>query len=185
LERDDQTLVSAVGRGDPQAFELIYRKYKNDLFTSAVYLLGGDRSGAEDVLHDVFIAFARRAAKLRLTGSLRNYLITTCLNRARDVLRRRQRRVRDSAHAKSQTYEAVGPYDLAVTADESDRLRAALALLPDEQREIVTLHVYGQLKFREIAELVGDSINTVTSRYRYALRALRSALEKAGVGVED
>jgi RNA polymerase sigma-70 factor (ECF subfamily) len=49
--------------------------------------------------------------------------------------------------------------------------------LPDEQREIVVLHLQGRMPFREIARLQGISVNTAMSRYRYGLDKLRSALD--------
>ena len=58
---------------------------------------------------------------------------------------------------------------------------AALASLPDEQREVVILHIHGELKFREIAEMLGVSSNTAQSRYRYALSALRKLLAETEV----
>jgi RNA polymerase sigma-70 factor (ECF subfamily) len=56
------------------------------------------------------------------------------------------------------------------------RLDAAMVELPDEQREIIVLHVQGKLPFREIARLREISINTAMSRYRYGLDKLRSIL---------
>ena len=52
----------------------------------------------------------------------------------------------------------------------------AVALLPPEQREVLTLRIHGELKFREIASLLNISENTAESRYRYALSALRKTL---------
>jgi len=152
--------------------------------TAAVCLLGGDRSSAEDVLHDVFVAFARRARTLQLTGNLRNYLITICLNRARDLLRR-SNRLHYGATAETVSNTQTDPYQLAVASDDASRLMDAIGCLPAEQREVVTLHVHGQLKFREIAEMLDISINTVSSRYRYALNALHGLLAEAGVGSEN
>jgi RNA polymerase sigma factor (sigma-70 family) len=52
----------------------------------------------------------------------------------------------------------------------------ALAQLPQEQRQVVVLHVLGPLRFREIARQTSVSINTVQSRYRYGLAKLQSLL---------
>jgi len=56
-------------------------------------------------------------------------------------------------------------------------LDVAMAELPDEQREVVVLHLQGKLPFREIARLQEISINTAMSRYRYGLDRIRSALD--------
>ncbi len=55
-------------------------------------------------------------------------------------------------------------------------MMSALGRLPGEQRQAVVLHVLGSLRFREIAQQTGESINTIQSRYRYGIRKLRSLL---------
>jgi RNA polymerase sigma factor (sigma-70 family) len=55
-------------------------------------------------------------------------------------------------------------------------LRRALGELPDDQREVIILHVWGELTFSEIADLLGVSSNTTASRYRYALAKLRGSM---------
>jgi RNA polymerase sigma-70 factor (ECF subfamily) len=57
------------------------------------------------------------------------------------------------------------------------KLDAAMAQVPDEQREIIVLHLQSKLPFREIAGLQGISINTAMSRYRYGLERIRSILD--------
>ena len=52
----------------------------------------------------------------------------------------------------------------------------ALQALPEDQREVVTLKLWGDLTFNEIAALTGTSINTIAGRYRYALQALHKRL---------
>jgi len=72
----------------------------------------------------------------------------------------------------------AGPHETAAARDDAARIAAALATLPDEQREVVVMRVYGRLKFREIAEALSLSINTAQSRHRYALEALRERLAR-------
>ncbi|MGH9312074.1 MAG: RNA polymerase sigma factor [Vicinamibacterales bacterium] len=67
----------------------------------------------------------------------------------------------------------------AIDPAERMTLERALATLPPDQREVLHLHVYEGLTFREIADLSGESINTIASRYRYALSKLREAFERA------
>ena len=55
--------------------------------------------------------------------------------------------------------------------------RSALHQLPESQREVLVLRIWGELSFAEIATALGDSINTVASRYRYALDGLRRILK--------
>jgi RNA polymerase sigma-70 factor, ECF subfamily len=56
-------------------------------------------------------------------------------------------------------------------------LQLALSELPDEQREVVVMHIWSGMTFEEIAAATGASLNTVASRYRYALQKLREKLK--------
>jgi len=171
---DDASLLTAAAGGDRRAFERIYLAYKDDLLTLAALMLG-DRQAAEDVLHDVFVAFARRIGKLTLNGSLKGYLLTSCANRARDLLRRK--RAQWDPVGVPETVTSGSPAKDAEVAEQTARAMAALARLPSEQRDVVVLHIYGQFTFREVARLREIPMNTAKSRYRYALSALRKEFD--------
>lgn len=88
---EDQLLIWRFKRGNPEALCRIYEKYESALLALAAGLVN-QRADAEDVVHDVFVAFAQSAETLRIGGSLKGYLSACVLNRARDVLRTRKRR---------------------------------------------------------------------------------------------
>jgi RNA polymerase sigma-70 factor (ECF subfamily) len=69
------------------------------------------------------------------------------------------------------------PEHTAVSREIMVRLDGVMSQLPNEQREMIVLHLQSRLPFREIAKLRGISINTAMSRYRYALDKIRSALD--------
>ena len=175
---DEAHLLQSIARGDKQALERVYLKYKDDLISIAAYVLG-DARAADDVLHDVFVSLARRAGKLKLKSGLRAYLAASCVNRGRDVLRRRRRR-RASPVKCDIPSSARDPQEVAAMSEETARVVAAVGSLPPEQREVVSLHIHGGMKFREVASLLRISINTAQSRYRYALAALRKMLAEEG-----
>ena len=170
---DDKILVWRFNRGSKDALCRIYEKYKDDLLGLAVTLLQ-DRSIAEDVVHDVFVSFASATGTFRLSGSLRGYLSTCVANCARDRNRLRAGRNvgLDSAEAKNS--DCTGPLESAAGREESGRMDDLLARLPYEQREVIVLHLHHEMRFRQIAETLGVSINTAQSRYRYGLDKLRS-----------
>jgi len=86
---EDKLLVLKCRHGNKDAMCRIYAKYKDYLLTVAKGLLG-EQAEAEDVVHDVFVAFAGLAGNFRLTGSLKGYLATSVSNRARDRIRARK-----------------------------------------------------------------------------------------------
>jgi RNA polymerase sigma-70 factor (ECF subfamily) len=172
---EDKLLVLRCRRGDSDAMCRVYDKYKDYLLTLARGLLS-EQAEAEDVVHDVFVAFARLAGTFQLTGSLRGYLATCVSNLARDRIRARARQAEILGSAKAPTAGSRSPEQQAAEAEDLTRLRQALHQIPYEQREAVLLHVKGGMKLREIAKLQGVSVSTVHGRYRYGLDKLRSLL---------
>ncbi|UCG47657.1 MAG: sigma-70 family RNA polymerase sigma factor [Phycisphaerales bacterium] len=172
---EDKLLVLKCKRGSREAMCVLYRKYKDYLLTLANALLN-DRPAAEDVVHDVFLSFAKSLDGFRLTGSLKGYLATCTGNRARDRLRAGKHRPRNPGPGGAVVSSPRDPQRDAIETEELTRLRQAMSQLPYEQREAVVLHLKGGMKFREIAALRGVSISTIHGRYRYGLDKIRSLL---------
>jgi RNA polymerase sigma-70 factor (ECF subfamily) len=173
----DRRLVDRARTGDMEALACIYRNHKDRLLVLATGLLG-DVSAAEDVLHDVFVGFAAGIRGFRLRSSLKAYLATCVANRARDRLRRSSGRAACVEGLEGCPARTADPADSAGNREESGRVWGALSRLSDEQRKAVALRLQGELKFREIAGLLGVSVNTVKSRYRYGIERLRTMLAK-------
>jgi RNA polymerase sigma-70 factor (ECF subfamily) len=172
---EDKWLILRFRRGSTDALCRIYEKYARAMLAVAFGLLN-DHSAAEDVAHDVFVAFAQSAERLSLMGSLRSYLTTCTANLARDRCRadRCHSKCLDRMRAKSEN--APSPLDNVLRDDQLRELNDALSQLPYEQREAVVLHIKGEMTFRAIAKAQNLSINTVQSRYRYGIEKLRSIL---------
>ncbi|MCU0915760.1 MAG: sigma-70 family RNA polymerase sigma factor [Planctomycetes bacterium] len=173
---EDKLLVWQCKQGRREALRQIYEKYHVDLLKLAI-VLTGEASTAEDIVHDVFVRFARSVPRLSLTGSLKGYLLVSTVNRVRDYSRDHQRRGGPSLE------EAAGlpsgdrpPEQWAILSEQLERLRRAMATLPYEQREAVALHVQGGLTFRRIARRQNTSVSTAQGRYRYGIEKLRSLL---------
>jgi len=172
---EDEVLKWKFKCGSRDALQRIYEKYLNLLLTLAVALLN-DTGAAEDVVHDVFVAFAESPGDFKLAGSLKSYLTTCVINRARDRIRANRRGPTVLDDSEPITSDLGGPDHAIVAREESKRLNSAIALLAAEQREVIVLHLKGEMKFRQIAKLYGVSINTIQGRYRYGLSKLRSIL---------
>jgi RNA polymerase sigma-70 factor (ECF subfamily) len=154
----------------------IYEQYRGYLMRVAAALLN-DRAHVEDVVHDVFVGFAQTTGRFELRGSLKAYLSICVANRARDV-NRSTRRCEALWNGNADSPSApMGPEAETMRHELAARINDAMARLPDEQREIVVLHLLGELPFRQIAALKEISINTAMSRYRYGLEKLRSAVD--------
>ncbi len=176
LVNEEKELIRRFNAGQSQAMHFIYERYKIALSRVARALLN-DPTGVEDVLHDVFVRFAGQSGRFRLKGSLKGYLTICVANRARNV--NQQARPVDPERfrsARMSHQEASHPVQVAERGELLQTLVSALRQLPEEQRQVVTLHVLGDLRFREIAKMFKLSIHTVQSRYRYGLQKLKALL---------
>ncbi|MBN1506895.1 MAG: sigma-70 family RNA polymerase sigma factor [Sedimentisphaerales bacterium] len=172
---EDELLKLRFKAGSVDALRRIYEKYRDTLLTLAMALVN-DAATAEDVVHDVFVTFAQSGSRFRVHGSLRAYLATCVVNRVRDLMRAR-RRQGVSVDEEIPIESDFDPPDARILADEQSRLvTKALARLPEEQREVIALHLNGQLKLREIAKLQNVPLTTVRGRYRHGIDRLRSIL---------
>jgi RNA polymerase sigma-70 factor (ECF subfamily) len=172
---EDELLKLRFKAGSTDALQRIYEKYRDYLLTLAMTLLN-DPATAEDVVQDVFVSFAQSGSTFRLHGSLRAYLATCVVNRVRDQMRAR-RRQGQALDAESPLESGFNPPEGRLLSDERSRLVArALARLTDEQREVIALHLNGQLRLREIARLQEVPLTTVRGRYRHGIERLRSIL---------
>jgi RNA polymerase sigma-70 factor (ECF subfamily) len=173
---EDHLLIWKFKGGSREALCRIYQKYKKDLLRLATVLLN-NTGEAEDVVHDVFLSFARSAETLKLHGNLKNYLLTCVANRARNVNRLRQSRLTVGLDETEPIIsDAKRPDEWIMCSEELRRWSDILARLPFEQREVVVLHLRAGMKFKQIAKVQGISVNTVKGRYRYGLDKLRSIL---------
>jgi len=174
---EDRRLLRRLRGGDKDALRLIYEKYIDDLLRVATSLLN-DIQAAEDCLHDVFVNFAGSVVELRACRDIKKYLVSCVANRARDMLRRRARQSDCQVEQSVSPKISYNPVNQLIAAEESAHVFSSLTELPYQQREVFVLHVQGGLKFREIAGLLGVSVNTVQSRYRYGIQKLQEVLKK-------
>jgi len=132
---------------------------------------------AEDVVQAAFIKFWKRQPDARPEHY--PLLFTTLRTTALDLRRGQERRARRESDPSIELLTQNAPYfDSAVERREDAALiEAALKRLPAEQREVLVLRIWGELTFAQIAETLGASVNTIASRHRYGLEALRKSLK--------
>ena len=175
---EERILVWRFNRGDPSALRQIYEKHRKGMMRVATALLD-DRSFVEDLVHDVFVRFAGTAGRFELTGSLKAYLSVCVANCARDFNRSKRRRDAQSAGGAEWAGERTDPEAATMQREQGAVIDGVLARLPEEQREVLVLHLQAGLPFRRIAALMEIPINTAMSRYRYGLEKIRAAVNRS------
>ena len=173
---EDKLLIWKFKRGSREALRRIYDKHHGHLLKLAI-VLTGNPDIAEDIVQDVFTRFAQSSGRFGLYGSLKSYLITSTLNGVRNQRRSNHRRRSQSLDtAEHVPSMARRPDQWAVLSERLERLSCAMACLPYEQREVISLRIEAQMTFRQIASLQKTSISTINGRYRYGIEKLRSLL---------
>ena len=172
---EDRQLLKDLQRGETAAWRRIYLKYKDDLLTVARSLVC-DINTAEDCLQEAFVSLVSDRCKVR--GNLKGYLLSCVVNRARDHLRKRTTQSNCQVNMQAERVDVTEPTDVAAQDDEMKIVIRSLETLSSEQREVIVLHLQGDMKFHQIAAMLDMSINSVQSRYRYGMEKLRQLLIK-------
>ena len=191
-EPTDEQLMARYQAGDAAAFETLLRRHRAGVLTFLARMVG-DRTRAEDLMQETFLKVVKGARTWQSQAKFSTWLYTIARNLCIDLARREKFRKADSLDAAAGKDEDGRPLVETIPGDaaspdrgaENARMRLvierAIAALPDDQREVFVLREYSGVPFKDIAELVGAPENTVKSRMRYALEALRKRLVAAGI----
>ena len=199
--RSDEELVASLVEGDEAALAELYDRHADSLFRAALLRLG-DRGLAEEVLQDTYLALWNRAELFDGSqGSVIGWLSTIARNRAIDRQRSSARRPAPLAlsglvplgadaaggdDARDAILAAATPVSGVTAALDPERevdiaelrreVEQALASIPDQERQVLTLAYYEQLSQSEIAMRLAWPLGTVKTRTRRALARLRETL---------
>jgi RNA polymerase sigma-70 factor, ECF subfamily len=175
----DEQLLARHATGDRQALNELFRRHRVPAYRVAYRLLGNE-ADALDAVQEGFVKALTNLKRFEGRSSFKTWLLRVVSNAALDLGRQRGRR--ENASAADPADGEGGPlvWDDPTLGLERDDLRraldAALARLPESQRQTFVLHVDADLSYREVAEAMGISIGTVMSRLFYARQKLRAAL---------
>lgn len=178
-EQTDEQLMAAFARGRQEAFEAIFRRYRQPIFGFFRRRLS-DTPTAEELTQETFLAVLRGSQRYEACALFRTYLFAVAFR----ILR---------AHRRKSAFRALfwdGSSEVREPAVSSGVeaefvLRDALAKLDRQEREILMLREYEQLSYVEIADLMALPINTVRTRLFRARAALRDVLAARGTSASE
>jgi RNA polymerase sigma factor (sigma-70 family) len=181
--KSDQDLIHLYIFGDEAGLVELIRRYQSKIYTS-IYLLVKDEYLAEDIFQDTFIKVINtlKAGKYNEEGKFLPWVTRIAHNLVIDHFRREKRAPMINNGDDFDIFEVLGNYDES-TEDRMVReqtykdLKALIHLLPSEQKEVLIMRHFGDMSFKEIADITDVSINTALGRMRYALNNLRKMMQ--------
>ncbi len=188
----DAQCVAQVLAGDTEAFKLLVERHQARLIGVLMRIVS-DPVVAEEVAHDAFVKAFTRLKGFRGEAAFGTWLIQIGVNLARDR-QRHESRVRQLGivsldalrRGQSEQWEPADNRSTAKPDEELDgrckwqRFEQALATLPPDFREVITLRHLEDLGYEEIARLTGDSAGTLKVRNHRARKLLRDRMEAMG-----
>lgn len=186
MSPSDEELVERFQHGDTSAFDILVRRWERKL-QGAIYRLVGPGEDVRDLSQETLLKAYRGLRTFKKEARFSSWLYQIALNVCRDRMRRTRGKSHVSFDELSEAGETAsggaGPsaLDLIEARDLSRQVAAAVAALPEEQREVVVLKEYQGLTFLEIAEALDVPLSTVKTRLYRGLGQLRQQLVRQGI----
>lgn len=178
----DKALVKKYIQGNEACLEMLINRHKERLFTTII-LIVKDTYIAEDLFQETFIKIIKnlKAGKYNEEGKFLPWASRIARNMAIDYFRKTKRMptVTDSQGNdvfRTLKIKTENREEEIIRTEKEDLVRSAIDKLPAEQRQVLILRHYGDLSFKEIAEMTNVSINTALGRMRYAITNMRKAM---------
>ncbi len=168
-----QQIVFRCKGGDRDAFEELFGLYQPRLKYYVRRLDGSD--GADDLLQDIWITVFKKIGKLKEPKAFNVWLYRIARNRVFTGFRRKERFL---SLPEENELPVSNSDESAFSADDAEKLHAALGKLKTHHKEVLTLSFIEQMPHQSIADVVGCKIGTVRSRIYYAKRSLRKEMER-------
>lgn len=176
----DEELMLRYGAGDAEAFETLYRRHRGPLYR---FLLrqANDAATAEELFQDVWMRVIDYRERYEPRARFSSWIYAIAHNRLMDLYRARGKASFLAGEESGEALESLPADDIPADAlldrrRAAERLLAALAELPEAQREAFLLQQEGDLSVEEIGAATGVSRETAKSRLRYAVAKLRASL---------
>lgn len=180
----DEQLIKNYVQGNDACMEMLINRHKSKIFTS-IYLVVQDTYIAEDIFQETFIKVIRtfKSGKYEESGKFKPWVMRIARNLAIDYYRKMRKMPGIVTSEGYDIFESLDFHeksaeDLLQEKERDVVLRELIKELPNDQKEVLILRHYGDLSFKEIADLTHVSINTALGRMRYALINLKKLIEK-------
>jgi RNA polymerase sigma-70 factor, ECF subfamily len=178
----DEELLRRLRDGEPSAGETLARRYYPSLMRYLVRVAGSNHV-AEELLQQTWLSVLEHIDKFDATsssGGFKAWLFRIATNKANDTWRSRGREKIAKAGLKLVTEdEAPDASQRIEGSEQEEKLRRAIGQLPENQRQVLLLRYYSDMKFVEIAAMLGCPLNTALGRMHKAMLKLKELMGEA------
>lgn len=178
---EDKELINQHFQGNEVAFQQLVERYFQEVYNFAYYYVQ-NQSYAEDITQEVFLKVWNGLKSFDLQKSFKTWLFTITKNCCLDFLRKKKILPFSALEQEDKIFEIADtaplPLEALKQADQGTILQKALATLPLKYREVLLFYYQEHFNFREIADILKESLNTVKSRHRRALEMMKKLLSK-------
>ncbi len=185
----DQELIQLFSDGECHALEVLINRHKTRLYTS-IYLLVKDKYLAEDIFQDLFIKIIEtlKAGKYKDENKFLYWAMRISHNLCVDHFRKVKGKPIIKTSDGNDIFDMINfadtnAEDNLMKSQTSERIKKLMYQLPEDQREIIILRHFANLKFQEISKILDCSVNTALGRMRYAILNLRRILEEKQIAL--
>ena len=185
----DEQLIASFKEGNAYAMGVLVSRHKVRIYTS-IYVLVKDKYLAEDIFQDLFIKVIEtfRAGKYKEENRFVKWAMriahNLCVDHFRIINTKPVIRTSEGADIFDVlNFAEPSAEDNIMRAQSNEKIMNLICLLPEDQREIIILRHFADLKFREISNILNCSVNTALGRMRYALLNLRKLIEEKQIAL--
>lgn len=174
----DTKAVKATLEGDESAFEILVRNYQRPIF-ALVIRMTGSIDDAPDIVQRVFLNAYAKLKSFRGRSTFKTWLYSIAINLCRNELRHRKRWGHKEQIEEATLSEEAGFDTDLITSEQKKILSSVIEDLPPKQKAVLTLRVYEEMSFKEIAKAVGISENSAKVNFHHAVRHLQEAVKES------
>ncbi len=176
----DEVLVERIANGDRLAMQVLFARHRVPTYRFVLRIVRNE-AAAEDLLSEVFLDVWRQAGKFEGRSSVTTWLLSIARFKALSQLRRKPDSELDEDATDAIEDQADDPEIALAKKDKAAAMRACLAKLSADHREIIDLVYYHEKSVEEVAEIVGIPAATVKTRMFYARKKLSELLKERGI----
>lgn len=167
---EDENLIKRIKAGDADAMDELVQKYYGMVYAYCYRKLG-NRDDAQDITQETFLHFCRNFDNYMQKGKVKNYLFTIAHNLYVSMMRK-------SVPVHLEEEEKISSNNNVDQIEVADSIKTALTELPDEQRNVILLRFYHDLKIQDIAHITGAGLSITKYRLSQGIKTIKKRLKE-------